>query len=1002
MTQVSSCPRPPIAEVLLSKFQDLDTYNKQLQGENVELRERLVEALQKDSQKYAKALPDKGVFRSNASLGVFRDDADSADMDMPAFQHDVGFEAFCQRLEAIGVDTTRMCRQQALEELFLNVLQQEVQISKTGFRLLQHYSVVRVYLLANIAGSERCLIEHDRLDLRSGKQKTLMIPLEIRMRIGESWAEAARRGLSKMVGLEAAWQDSYITMDQSSYIHSVEQGYIIEEHPVDLVSVRVHEIHARLSGCIGDTETVTQEELEQIGLPSGRDFVHCEGSTTLHVWCWKSREYERNGRMKAFEKYLAERGVDTSKLGVGNNKTLFSFYEEAKEQKHCSLLEIPADTEGSTTKLLRVVRILKIKLIAEVNRRKRVLMENERYDASGRKRAAGQLIVRKLCEDQDWLETVPSAICDRIGIDSRLQAECFTIDHENMQYVEETVASKGFVGIMSKYKIHTVKVYVKEPEHEHLDRIGLPRGNDFVSKEMSEQGQAHLHMWSWVPSVEEESEQATNFSGTALEETNRELYDVENVLTQAASDSQIIALGLDKPFKTSLQKLRKCAELLADIDNTVSNVDVSGIFKTGGDDLDANKPCSALQSFITSNFVKTSKEDNRRGSIFGSNLTPNGPEFKLETAFSDAPPLIQSIVNRRDEWEVDFFDVFGSGESNSHILDVYGGVMVAPFCVIAFGCTEEAASEFIAEASSLYQDNPYHGPIHAAQVTHLSRWLTKAMRIKDHQSEIEDAAFILGAFCHDIKHFGKNNNFCLISEHPLAVLYNNSSILENFHSSTCLELLESREMLKQLSLNKRQSVRKHIIENILATDMAGHFEAISKFRVRLETQGCDASDEDSRRFLNNLCLKAGDLGHAGLPWNVHLKWSARMAEEFYAQGDEEMRLGMPISALCNSKDVGNLAKSQQGFLNFVVAPLFDVIAECQEHLQSRKDQGQEREMRTTLSKPKRRISHLDASVTFQIEHNCIGLLKQNSRNWEGDVDAVTDIISQIKSKLPSG
>lgn len=61
----------------------------------------------------------------------------------------------------------------------------------------------------------------------------------------------------------------------------------------------------------------------------------------------------------------------------------------------------------------------------------------------------------------------------------------------------------------------------------------------------------------------------------------------------------------------------------------------------------------------------------------------------------------------------------------------------------------------------------------------------------------------------------------------------------------------------------------------------------------------------------SLLLHQADISHPAKPWEVHHEWSTRLAEEFYRQGDEEQRQGLPISPLCNRND-GNLCKSQLG------------------------------------------------------------------------------------------
>ena len=51
------------------------------------------------------------------------------------------------------------------------------------------------------------------------------------------------------------------------------------------------------------------------------------------------------------------------------------------------------------------------------------------------------------------------------------------------------------------------------------------------------------------------------------------------------------------------------------------------------------------------------------------------------------------------------------------------------------------------------------------------------------------------------------------------------------------------------------------------------------------------------------------------------RWSLRVMEEFFNQGDREKEEGLPITPLCD-RGTTSLSASQINFLEFIVVPLF--------------------------------------------------------------------------------
>jgi len=79
---------------------------------------------------------------------------------------------------------------------------------------------------------------------------------------------------------------------------------------------------------------------------------------------------------------------------------------------------------------------------------------------------------------------------------------------------------------------------------------------------------------------------------------------------------------------------------------------------------------------------------------------------------------------------------------------------------------------------------------------------------------------LISAIGHDVGHPGVNNAFLVALNAPLAQLYNDRSVLESFHCAAYSQILR-RYWPKAFS---DSTMRKLMINNILATDMGLHFK----------------------------------------------------------------------------------------------------------------------------------------------------------------------------------
>ena len=73
-------------------------------------------------------------------------------------------------------------------------------------------------------------------------------------------------------------------------------------------------------------------------------------------------------------------------------------------------------------------------------------------------------------------------------------------------------------------------------------------------------------------------------------------------------------------------------------------------------------------------------------------------------------------------------------------------------------------------------------------------------------------------------------------------------------------------------------------------------------------------------------MHAADVSTQTRSFDVAVEWTWLLFEEFFNQGDLEKHQHLPVSFLCD-RTTTNITKSQPGFLNFIVIPLFTVISE---------------------------------------------------------------------------
>lgn len=258
-----------------------------------------------------------------------------------------------------------------------------------------------------------------------------------------------------------------------------------------------------------------------------------------------------------------------------------------------------------------------------------------------------------------------------------------------------------------------------------------------------------------------------------------------------------------------------------------------------------------------------------------------------------------------------------------------------------FSISRSVYEAFILEISNRYiNTNTYHNFHHGCDVMQTCYRLIMVSHLHLIFNQIEIFSVLIGSLAHDVGHIGVNNAFLVKTRHPLAMIHNDKSPLENMHCSLLYEILSNPDMdiFQTLTSVQWKESRKIILNIILGTDMVHHFDQVSKTQLFLEVNGEDVkrfcngqhetiecfAEEKNRLFVMELLLHCSDISNPYKPHAICAKWANVVAEEFFQQGDKERELLMEISPMMDRNN-SNLNNMQMGFIEFVVSPLINSV-----------------------------------------------------------------------------
>ncbi|CAM9258094.1 unnamed protein product, partial [Chrysoparadoxa australica] len=252
-------------------------------------------------------------------------------------------------------------------------------------------------------------------------------------------------------------------------------------------------------------------------------------------------------------------------------------------------------------------------------------------------------------------------------------------------------------------------------------------------------------------------------------------------------------------------------------------------------------------------------------------------------------------------WE---FDVFALDKATKGHSLWYAGMIVCMHYNF-FGAFQIDMAQFssfleVIERNYCYDPvvpNPYHTHIHAADVCFTVAHFLETEAISRQVIAIDGFSVIMAAILHDYRHPGVNNSYLVKKLDELAIVYNDRSVLENFHAAEGFRVIMDHKdtCFQNFKSDDFRSFRTVYVKCIMATDLAHSYEYTSKF----EATDIDKQSAESQTLLLQMTLKVADVSHPARPWKIHCRWSELISEEFFLQGDLESSQGLPISPLCD-------------------------------------------------------------------------------------------------------
>uniref|UniRef100_A0A8D2NEK1 Phosphodiesterase n=1 Tax=Zonotrichia albicollis TaxID=44394 RepID=A0A8D2NEK1_ZONAL len=322
--------------------------------------------------------------------------------------------------------------------------------------------------------------------------------------------------------------------------------------------------------------------------------------------------------------------------------------------------------------------------------------------------------------------------------------------------------------------------------------------------------------------------------------------------------------------------------------------------------------------------------------VFSKNMNLSHTHLPVPNTISDVPPCIAQLLDNEESWDFNIFEL--EAVTNKRPLVYLGLKVFARFGVSEFlNCSEATLRAWLQVIEANYHSsNSYHNSTHAADVLHATAFFLGKERVKGSLDHLDEVAALIAATIHDVDHPGRTNSFLCNAGSELAVLYNDTAVLESHHTALAFQLTtkdSKYNIFKNIDRNRYRTLRQAIIDMVLATEMTKHFEHVNKFVNSINKPMNDGSNTecttniknfpDNQTLIKRMMIKCADVANPCRPLELCIEWAGRISEEYFAQTDEEKRQGLPVVMPVFDRNTCSIPKSQISFIDYFITDMFD-------------------------------------------------------------------------------